>query len=113
MSENPLSQSRYMRDKEAQIPIRITPEFIEAATYRIEVIDRNCGYQARAKFEAARRWIKAIESDEYVWLGISGAATPVGLGGLVADALARGLIDVIVTTGANVFHDSILHAVCL
>lgn len=94
-----------MDSKRAQIPLRITPEFIKAATYRIEEIDRNCGYQAEAKFKAAERWIQAIRKNEYVWLGISGAATPAGLGGLVADAISMGLVDVVVSTGANAYHD--------
>jgi len=97
--------SKYMCGRETQIPLRITPEFIEAAIYHIEHIDKNCGYQARAKFNAAQRWIKAIKNNEFVWLGISGAATPVGIGGLIADMISEGLIDAIVSTGANIYHD--------
>jgi deoxyhypusine synthase len=94
----------------AQIPVRITPEFINAATYRIEKVDRNLGYQAEKKYHAAQKWIQSLDDNGFVWLGISGAATPVGLGGMVADLIEKGLVDVIVSTGANVYHD--LHFAC-
>lgn len=94
----------------AQIPLRITPKFIDSATYRVNEIDRNSGYQAEKKYLAAERWVNGVNEGEYIWLGISGAATPVGIGGLVADLIERGLVDVIVSTGANVYHD--LHFAC-
>lgn len=105
MQEECIYGSKHMDSKRAQIPLRITPEFVKSATYRIEKIDRNCGYQAEAKFKAAERWLEAIRKNEYVWMGISGAATPAGLGGLIADAISMGLIDVVVSTGANAYHD--------
>ncbi|MFH0949216.1 MAG: deoxyhypusine synthase family protein [Candidatus Aenigmatarchaeota archaeon] len=89
----------------AQIPLRITSEFINAATYQIDHVDAHLGYQAQEKFHAAKRWTEAVKNKEFTWLGLAGAATPVGLGGLLADAMSRGLIDAIVTTGANAFHD--------
>lgn len=102
---NHSSCSKDMHRGEAQEPLRITPEFIKNSIYHIEKTDRNLGFNAPKKYEAAQRWVKAAENNEYIWLGISGAATPAGMGGLVADLAARGLVDVIVTTGANVFHD--------
>jgi len=41
----------------------------------------------------------------YNWLGISGAATPAGLGGIFAQAIRNGHVDAICSTGANVYHD--------
>lgn len=110
MKSDPVSKSKYMGSAKAQIPLRISDEMIRAAKYHIEKIDGNSGYQSRAKYRAAQRWIDAIESGEYVWLSVAGAATPVGFGGLFADVIERGLVDVIVTTGANVYHD--LHFAC-
>ena len=43
----------------------------------IEHIDANTGYQAKAKYLAAMRWIEAIENKEYVYLGFASAGTPV------------------------------------
>ena len=109
--ECPLHGSKFMgKGSRAQIPLRISTEFIQAATYRMEEVDRNCGYQAEKKYLAAKRWEEGLQKREHIWLGISGAATPVGMGGLVADLIDRGLVDVIVSTGANVYHD--LHVAC-
>src|SRR3989338_3632339 len=104
-------ESKYMGEgSRAQVPLRLTDEFIAATTYVVGTVDRNLGYQAEQKFAAGERWVRAKEKGEYVWLSIAGAATPVGMGGLIADMIERGLIDVIVSTGANVYHD--LHFAC-
>jgi len=104
MSDDPLSKSKYMHEAKAQIPLRINDEMIEAATYRIEKVDSNSGYQAEKKYKAAQKWIEALDKG-YVWLSVAGAATPVGFGGLFADMIERGMADAIVTTGANGYHD--------
>ena len=107
---DPISNSRYMGNSSAQIPLRITEEMKDAARYHIEKVDANLGYQAIKKYEAARRWIDGANAGEYVWLSVAGAATPAGFGGLFADMISLGLVDLIVTTGANVYHD--LHSAC-
>ncbi len=107
----PMRKSRFMgKGSVAQIPLRISKKFIDSATYRLEQIDRNCGYQTEKKYQASERWINGVINNERIWLGISGAATPVGFGGLIADMIDRGMIDAIVSTGANVYHD--LHFAC-
>ncbi|HLD78465.1 MAG TPA: deoxyhypusine synthase family protein, partial [archaeon] len=104
-------ESKYMGEgSRAQVPLRLTDEFIAATTYVVGTVDRNLGYQAEQKFAAGERWVRAKEKGEYVWLSIAGAATPVGMGGLIADLIERGLVDAIVSTGANVYHD--LHFAC-
>ena len=108
--ENPLADSRYMGGARAQIPLRITPEFIACATYHIDRIDANLGYQAAQRHRAAHRWARAGNDGEYVWMTVAGAATPTGFGGLFADLIANGNVDAIISTGANVYHD--LHFAC-
>src|SRR3989338_5381144 len=104
-------ESKYMGEgSRAQVPLRLTDEFIAATTYVVGTVERNLGYQAEQKFAAGERWVRAKEKGEYVWLSIAGAATPVGMGGLIADLIERGLVDAIVSTGANVYHD--LHFAC-
>ncbi len=104
-------ESTYMgQGSRAQVPLRLTDEFIEHATWHIENIDANTGYQAENKYHAAQKWVKAKQQGGYVWLSVAGAATPVGLGGLFADLIARGLVDAVVSTGANAYHD--LHFAC-
>jgi len=107
----PLEHSKFMgKESRAQIPLRITPDYIKSATYIIDNVRKNSGYQAEKQYLAAQRWTNGLKNNEKVWLGISGAATPVGFGGIIADMIERGLIDVIVSTGANVYHD--LHVAC-
>ena len=96
---------KYIESNRAQIPQRITDELIKSSTCLVENYYRNSGYQARHLYKAAIKWAEALDTGKYVWLGMSGAATPVGIGGLVADAMRMGLIDAMVLTGANTYHD--------
>ena len=47
----------------------------------------------------------AADSDTTVGLTIAGALTPAGLGGCVIELMERGLIDFVISTGANLYHD--------
>jgi deoxyhypusine synthase len=44
-------------------------------------------------------------NDTTIGLTVAGAMTPAGLGGCVIDMMDRGLVDFIVSTGANLYHD--------
>jgi len=62
------------------------------------------GRQVRTAFELMRR---AIETDHRVFLTMSGAMTPAGLHrSCIVPMVQRGLIDVLTTTGANLYHDA-------
>ena len=45
------------------------------------------------------------EHDTTIALTMAGALTPAGLGGCVVELMNRGLVDFIVSTGANLYHD--------
>src|SRR5919108_5146230 len=45
------------------------------------------------------------EHDTTIALTIAGAMTPAGLGGCVVELMERGLVDFIISTGANLYHD--------
>ena len=47
----------------------------------------------------------APENDATIGLTIAGAMTPAGLGGCVIELIDRGLIDFVISTGANLYHD--------
>jgi deoxyhypusine synthase len=47
----------------------------------------------------------APESDTTIGLTVAGAMTPAGLGGCVIELMDRGLVDFIISTGANLYHD--------
>jgi deoxyhypusine synthase len=44
-------------------------------------------------------------SDTTIGLTIAGALTPAGLGGCIIELMERGLIDFVISTGANLYHD--------
>jgi deoxyhypusine synthase len=45
------------------------------------------------------------EHDTTIGLTIAGAMTPAGLGGCVVELMERGLVDFVISTGANLYHD--------
>ena len=47
----------------------------------------------------------AAENDTTIGLTLAGALTPAGLGGCVIELMERGLIDFVISTGANLYHD--------
>ena len=47
----------------------------------------------------------APENDTTIGLTMAGALTPAGLGGCVIELMERGLVDFIISTGANLYHD--------
>jgi deoxyhypusine synthase len=47
----------------------------------------------------------APRSDTTIGLTVAGAMTPAGLGGCVISMMERGLIDFLISTGANLYHD--------
>ncbi|MBI2835139.1 MAG: deoxyhypusine synthase [Acidobacteria bacterium] len=44
-------------------------------------------------------------NDTMIGLTVAGAMTPAGLGGCVIEMMDRGLVDFIISTGANLYHD--------
>src|SRR6187399_1013048 len=47
----------------------------------------------------------AKQHDTTIALTIAGALTPAGLGGCIIELMERGLIDFVISTGANLYHD--------
>ncbi len=45
------------------------------------------------------------EHDTTIGLTMAGAMTPAGLGGCVIELMERGLVDFVISTGANLYHD--------
>src|SRR5205085_12035931 len=47
----------------------------------------------------------ASENETTIGLTVAGAMTPAGVGGCVIELMERGLIDFVISTGANLYHD--------
>lgn len=64
-----------------------------------------CSFQGRRLARAARIWTRALDEDVTAWFGLSGAMVPAGMRKVIVSLLERRFIDVIVSTGANLYHD--------
>ena len=62
-------------------------------------------FEARNVYQGAQLFKSMIDDGDVVWLGIAGAGIAGGMGGMVISLLEAGFIDVICSTGAQVYHD--------
>lgn len=62
-------------------------------------------FEARNVYRGARLFKRMIDEGDVIWLGIAGAGIAGGMGGMVINLLEKGFIDVICSTGAQVYHD--------
>src|ERR1700736_2833512 len=88
---------------------RIDPPALNAQTALPDVIDEAClSYNAGRLREACRLFVsKMLADDCTVGLSLSGALTPAGLGiSCLVPLVEAGFIDWMVSTGANLYHDT-------
>ena len=64
-----------------------------------------CSFQGRRLAIAARIWSEALDEDISVWMGLAGAMVPAGMRKVITTLMDNRLIDVLVSTGANLYHD--------
>ncbi len=62
-------------------------------------------FQARNLAIAGQIWQRMIEDEVTVFLGLAGAMVPAGMRRIISYAIQNRLVDVVVSTGANLFHD--------
>lgn len=62
-------------------------------------------FEARNTWRGANLFKRMIEGGDTIWLGIAGAGIAGGMGGMVINLIEKGFIDVICSTGAQVYHD--------
>ncbi|MGB9604777.1 MAG: deoxyhypusine synthase [Bryobacteraceae bacterium] len=72
-----------------------------------ELLERmsRTAFQGRQLGEAFRVWKKMLASDCIIMMGLAGAMVPAGMRRLVVEMIRHRLIDCLVSTGANLFHD--------
>jgi deoxyhypusine synthase len=71
-------------------------------------LGRAGAYNAGALHRAALIYERMLRDQEATrFFGLAGAMVPAGMGGIVADLIDQGYIDVLVSTGANCVHDII------
>ena len=88
-----------------------SPDIVPPALFKgmrvvdlIEVMGRT-SFEARNVYRGALLFQRMIEEKDVIWLAIAGAGMAGGMGGMVISLLEAGFIDVICSTGAQVYHD--------
>jgi deoxyhypusine synthase len=65
------------------------------------------GYQGRKLGESVEIWAKMLKRKNIViWFGLAGAMVPAGMRRIISYLIQRRMIDVLVSTGANLYHDA-------
>lgn len=89
--------------------MRIQPPRVNRQTTLVDLIEKNfTSYNAGRLREAARIFVeKMLVDDCTIGMSVSGALTPAGLGlGCLCPLIEAGFVDWIVSTGANLYHDT-------
>ena len=85
----------------------VDPVEVAAGMSVDELVDQlgGAGFGAGDVDRAADVYAAMQREDAATFLGLAGAMVPAGMKRVVADEIARGHVDVVVTTGANMVHD--------
>jgi len=62
-------------------------------------------FQARNLAQAVHIWRSMLEDEVTIFLGLAGAMVPAGMRNVIRYLVENRLVDVVVSTGANMFHD--------
>jgi len=62
-------------------------------------------FQARSLSRALEIWLDMLKDEAGIFLGLAGAMVPAGMREVIAYLIENRLIDCLVSTGANLFHD--------
>jgi deoxyhypusine synthase len=65
----------------------------------------SCSFQGRRLARAAKIWTHALQDDVTVWMGLGGAMVPAGMRKVIVSLMEYRYVDVLVSTGANLYHD--------
>jgi len=85
------------------------PPKVEAAKDVSELAEsmRYIGFQGRMLAAVVDVWSKMLKKENNViWLGLAGAMVPAGMRRIISHLIRRRMIDVLVSTGANLYHDT-------
>ena len=83
----------------------LKPKDVKSIISLVESYDSSGAYNAGRLAEACKLYEKMIKNSTTIALTLAGALTPTGLGGYINMAIESGLLDVIVSTGSNLYHD--------
>src|SRR5215813_12675773 len=96
-----------MKKKSRFLQTPIEPFAVEAGLSAEAVISRmeRISFQGRNLATARRIWEKMLREDVTIFMGMAGALSAGGLRMVVAHLILNRYVDVLVSTGANLYHD--------
>jgi deoxyhypusine synthase len=85
----------------------VEPFAVESGLGVDEILTRmeRISFQGRNLATAHRVWLKMLEDDVTIFMGMAGALSAGGLRIVVAHLIANRYVDCLVSTGANLYHD--------
>ncbi len=95
-----MTKSKYLQSP-------VTPFQIVANDPVSHILDRmgQISFQGRNLSQAFRIWKEMLEDRTIIFLGLAGAMVPAGMRHILVYLIENRLIDCLVSTGANLFHD--------
>ncbi len=87
---------------------KITPEKISGNISIVDLVEKYFqAYNAARLSEACKVYVdKMLDDDVTIGMSLTGALTPAGLGSSIRPLIENGFVDWIVSTGANMYHDT-------
>ena len=101
-------ESRYVEfEKVRKYEKPITPFPISQGCSVSELVQRMAGtsFQARNLARGVEIWSQMLAGERTIFLGLAGAMVPAGMRQVMVYLIENRLIDCLVSTGANLFHD--------
>ncbi|MEM2210762.1 MAG: deoxyhypusine synthase [Nitrososphaerales archaeon] len=71
----------------------------------IEVFNKSGAYNAGRLAKGCKIYEKMLDNNATIGLTLAGALTPAGMGSAISTLIEKGLVDFIISTGANIYHD--------
>jgi deoxyhypusine synthase len=86
---------------------RVRPFSITNQLSAAQIVERMGGtaFQARSLAQATQIWDRMLRDEVTIFFGLAGALVPAGMRPVIAYLIENRLIDCLVSTGANLFHD--------
>jgi len=106
MSKKPLNPPKRNKPRFTRIP-PTEPFEVNPKDDLPAVLDKltKISFQGRNLGKAYQAWADALRDDTTIMFGLSGAMTPGGMRKLIVHLIENRMIDCLVSTGANLFHD--------
>ncbi|HXZ98454.1 MAG TPA: deoxyhypusine synthase family protein [Candidatus Acidoferrum sp.] len=97
-----MNRQRYLRH-----PTKLFEISADKTTDQLISEMTSTAFQGRRLGEAFEIWTRMLKKRQIViWIGIAGAMVPAGMRKLISQLIRKRMIDVLVTTGATIYHDA-------